>query len=158
MKKLQILMLFFTGFLFANDISGVYAVIANGDESYVEVFQKNKKYYAVGFANKSGKSGGNDVKNPNEKLRNRPIQGAVFLWGLSFKKDKEYTGGKLYNFSNGMQYYVSVKQQENGIKLRISKDASGLFGKSVEWRKLNDKEIAPYANKRLNVDNLQLPN
>lgn len=148
----------FSAILWASDISGVYAVKTDSDESYIEIFKKNGKFYGVGFANKSGKSSGNDIKNPDPKLRDRKVGGSVFLWNLEHKEDNKYHNGKLYNFQNGTTYYVSAKQLNNTLELRVSKDKKGLFGKTLSWRKMSDKEIAPYQAKRPNIETLQLPN
>lgn len=143
--------------LYANDISGIYSFKSGGDESYIEVFQKNGKFYGVGFANKSGKDSGNDVKNPNPKLRDRKIGGSVFLWNLQHKIGNKYQNGKLYNFQNGITYNVSAKQLDGTLELRVSKDKKGMFGKTLLWKKMSDKDIEPYKSKRLNIETLQLP-
>ncbi|TLD83838.1 DUF2147 domain-containing protein [Helicobacter trogontum] len=147
----------FSAVVFASDITGVYAVASKGDESYVEIFQKNGKFYGVGFANKSGKDSGNDVKNPDPRLRDRKVGGSVFLWNLTHKKDNKYHGGKLYNFQNGDTYHVSAEWNDGVLKLRVSKDKRGTFGKTLSWRKMSDKEIAPYQAKRPKIETLQLP-
>lgn len=143
--------------LWANDISGVYAVQADDGESYIEIFQKNGKFYGVGFANKSGKDAGNDIKNPDPKLRNRKVGGIVFLWNLEHKEGNKYNNGKLYNFKNGNTYYVNAKQVDKVLELRVSKDKKGIFGKTLSWVKMSDKEIAPYQSKRPKIETLQLP-
>lgn len=147
----------FSFVMFASDISGVYAVPSEDDESYVEIFQKNNKFYGVGFANKSGKDSGKDEKNPNTKLRDRKIGGSVFLWDLKHEEGNKYYNGKLYNFQNGKTYHVSAEMNNDKLKLRVSKDKKGIFGKTLLWRKMSNKEIAPYQGKRLNIESLQLP-
>ncbi len=141
----------------ANDISGIYVVTSNNQESYIEIFKKNEQFYAVGFANKDNIDSGNDIKNPNPQLRNRPIRGIVFLWGLRAKNNKEYYGGKIYNFSNGMQYYANMEQNGNILKVRVSKDSKGLFGKTLKWRKATHEEVSHIESKRLDINTLELP-
>ena len=151
-------MLCFSSVLFASDIAGVYAIPSKDDESYVEIFQKNGKFYGVGFANKSGKDSGNDVKNPDPKLRDRKVGGSVFLWNLTYnKEDNKYHNGKLYNFQNGTTYHVSAEWDNGKLKMRVSKDKKGVFGKTLVWKKMSEKEIAPYQSKRPNIESLQLP-
>ncbi len=158
MKKFKYLVFTcFLQFVFAGDISGVYEVESNGNISYVEVFQKDGKFYAVGFANKNGKDSGKDIKNPNPALRDRNIGGSVFLWNLQKIEDDKYVNGKVYSFDNGVTYYVSAKQEGNTLKLRASKDKNGVIGKKLEWRKLNSNEIKPYESYRYDVQKLQLP-
>ncbi|RDU67597.1 DUF2147 domain-containing protein [Helicobacter didelphidarum] len=147
--------------LYAGDISGVYSVIHDGKESYTEIFKKNNKFYAVGFANKnkSNESQENtlDINNPNPELRTRPMRGVVFMWNLVAKNEKEYIRGKLYRFDNGKEYHVNAKQDGNILKLRISKDSKGTMGKTIQWRKMNLDEIKSIQAERLDIDTLELP-
>lgn len=154
---LSLFIVFFSAILWANDISGIYAVKTKDDESYIEIFQKNGKFYAIGFANKSGKNSGNDVKNPDPKLRNKKVSDNVFLWNLEYSGDNKYINGKLYNYQNGATYNVSAKKIDNTLELRVSKDRKGIFGKTLSWRKMSEKEIAPYKAKLPNIEALQLP-
>ncbi len=157
MKKL---LLFFCllGFLYAKDISGIYSFKSEDDISYIEVFERNGEYHALGFANKSGKSGGKDTKNPNKELRDRDLRGAVFLWGLKKKSDDEYKDGKIYNFEDGAEYHVSIKVKGDTLKIRASKDSLGIFGRTIEWKRVSDKEIKPYLSKRVDTSKIKIPN
>lgn len=150
-------MLCFSSVLFADDIAGVYAIPSKDDVSYIEIFQKNGKFYGVGFANKSGKDAGNDVKNPDPKLRDRKVGESVFLWNLTHKENGKYHNGKLYNFQNGETYHVSAEYHNGKLKVRVSKDKKGIFGTTLAWQKMSEKEIAPYQAKRPNIESLQLP-
>ncbi len=147
----------FLQFVFASDITGIYEVESNNEISYVEIFQKNGKFYAVGFANKSGKDSGKDIKNPNPSLRDRNIGGSVFLWNLQKADDGKYVDGRIYSFDNGATYYINARQEGELLKLKASKDKKGVIGKNLVWRKLNEKEIEPYNTYRYDTNKLELP-
>lgn len=140
MKKI-ILVLAMGALAFAQGICGYYILEKNdkGTQSIVEVFEKDGKYYAYGFANTDG-SVSYDVNNPDEKLKNRPLRGVVFMWGL-VKDGDEYDGGKIYNNANGKTYNASAKIDGDTLKVRATVWG---FGKTLTWKRLSDEEIATY--------------
>ncbi|RDU66207.1 DUF2147 domain-containing protein [Helicobacter didelphidarum] len=158
MNKIKyIFMVCLFNMVWAVDISGIYKVEFEGKETYVEIFKKNNKFYAVGFANKDGVSSDKDLKNPNPALRDRDVRGSVFVWNLTKKSAGEYAGGRIYSFSNGGEYHASAKFDGNILKLKASKDSMGFFGKTFEWHKLSDTEIEPLQSRRIDVNTLTLP-
>lgn len=144
MKKV-FLSLAMGAFAFAQGICGYYILEKNdkGNQSIVEVFQKDGKYYAYGFANTDG-SVSYDVNNPDEKLKNRPLNGAVFMWGL-VKDGDEYDDGKIYNNANGKTYSASAKLEGDTLKVRATVWG---FGKTLTWKRLSDEQVAPYLDKK----------
>lgn len=144
MKKI-ILGLALGAFAFAQEICGYYILEKNdkGSQTIAEVFEKDGKYYAYGFANTDGKAS-YDVNNPDEKLKNRPLRGVVFLWGL-IKDGNEYDDGKIYNNANGKTYSASAKLE--GDTLKVKATVWG-FGKTLTWRKLSEEQVAPYLDKK----------
>ncbi|MWV61794.1 DUF2147 domain-containing protein [Helicobacter saguini] len=158
MKKLKFLALLLAlNVAFAVDISGVYALTFGETESYVEVFKKNNKYYAVGFANKDGSEGGKDVNNPDPKLRDRNLHRVVFMWNLVEEKENKFEDGTIYNHKDGKLYHASAKLDGNILKVVASKDSAGIFGKTLKWRKLNANELSAIADKRIDVNTLDIP-
>lgn len=148
MKKL-LLSLIFAALAFGEGICGYYILEKNdaGNQSIVEVFQKDGKYYAYGFANTDG-SVGYDVNNPDEKLRGRPLRGAVFMWGL-IKDGDEYDDGKIYNNATGKTYSASAKVEGNTLKVRATVWG---FGKTLTWTRLSDEQVAPYLDKKPSME------
>lgn len=73
-----------------------------------------------------------DHNNPDEKLRSRQLMGLNMLSNL--KKDgNEYTGGVIYDPSNGKTYYCSMTVDGDILKVRGSLDKRGLLGRTMEW-------------------------
>ena len=145
MKKI-IAMCCFVAFACADGISGYYLLPKNerGAENIVQIFEYNHKYYAYGFAEKNHKDAGLDTKNPNPELRKRHLGGVVFLWNLEKKDETHFADGKIYNYVNGKTYHAKMELKGDRLILKASADSSGLFGKTFEWKKLDDKEVQPY--------------
>jgi uncharacterized protein (DUF2147 family) len=75
-----------------------------------------------------------DTKNPDPKLRDRPLVGAVVLWNLRYD-DGEYTGGYIYNPEDGSNYRVKTEvQSPELLKVRGYLGIS-LLGQSKIWLK-----------------------
>ncbi|RDU69594.1 DUF2147 domain-containing protein [Helicobacter cholecystus] len=147
MKKI-FLALLLGCFAFGEEICGYYILEKNdtGNQTIVEIFQKDNQYYAYGFANTDG-SVSYDENNPNEKLRGRPLRGVVFLWGLT-KEGDEYDGGKIYNYANGKTYSASAKLEGDTLKVRAT---VWTFGKTLIWKKLSDEQVEQYLGKKPNL-------
>lgn len=130
---------------FGESICGYYILEKNdaGNQSIIEVFQKDGKYYAYGFANTDG-SVSYDVNNPDEKLKGRSLRGAVFLWGL-VKDGEEYDKGKIYNNANGKIYSASAIL--NGDTLKVRATVWG-FSKTLIWKRLSDEQVSEYLDKK----------
>lgn len=130
---------------FGGEIEGLYLLEKDdtGNQSVAEVFEKDGKYYAYGFANTNG-SASYDVNNPDAKLKGRPLKGVVFMWGLS-KDGNGYSGGRIYNTGNGKTYDASAKV--DGDKLLIKASVWG-FGKTLTWTRLNEEDSKAYIDKK----------
>ena len=82
-----------------------------------------------------GKTPKKDVKNPNEKLRNRSIQGIVHISALIFK-DGEYVDGKLYSVQDGNTYNLKAKLKSvNDLETRGYKGIP-MIGKTFNWKRV----------------------
>ncbi len=147
-SKLFFIALFFAVYLQAEELTGYFIthVGQSGRQSVVEFFKKDNMYYAYGFANTDGSGPKEDVMNQNPKMRNRVDKGSVFIYNL--KKDgKHYTGGMIYNFDDGKEYYVKISfKDKDTLELRASVDKTGFLGESFVWKRLNgtqEKEYLP---------------
>lgn len=82
-----------------------------------------------------------DGKNPDEKLRARPILNLVFLTGFQKPSDPSeatWDGGLIYDAESGNTYKAWIKViDENNLKLRGYKGIS-LFGRTEEWTKVTE--------------------
>lgn len=134
------------------NISGIYMLPENteGEQSIVEIFQKNGQYYGVGFALKDGKENTLlDSKNPNKKLQNRPIKGSVFLW---LNCQQETCSGNIYSFHKGRMYPIKALAKQEKLQIKIDV----IFGPTFEWIKLSKEESKEFDSKRLDINTIDV--
>ncbi|SED51541.1 Uncharacterized conserved protein, DUF2147 family [Rhizobiales bacterium GAS188] len=78
---------------------------------------------------------GNDVNNPDEAKRSRPLVGIPMIYGMKSTGDGTYAG-KLYNYTNGKTYTGKLKV--SGSELELSGCVlGGLLCQSQTWKKVN---------------------
>jgi uncharacterized protein (DUF2147 family) len=133
-------MKFFTSlfaiFLFANmtfaqttnSILGIW--LSEKKESKIEVYQQGEKYYGKIIWTKT--AGIKDDKNPDSKLRSRPLLGLVILTNLESDGDNEWDNGKIYDPLSGKTYSCKVSLEDAKLKLRGFVGIS-LFGRTSVW-------------------------
>ncbi|PAF52037.1 DUF2147 domain-containing protein [Helicobacter sp. 13S00477-4] len=153
MKKLATIFLALIGFIYANDLNGIYIthIGDSGTQSIVQFFKYNDKYYAYGFANVDGSPPKKDIHNPNPNLRDRLDKGVIFVYDLT-KDGKIYKNGKIYNFDNGKTYYLKITPEKNQLKLRATIDKSGLMGETLIWKKLPEEETQKYIPQNISLE------
>lgn len=106
----------------------------------IEVFKSGGSYSAKLLWSKDmfeadGKTPKKDSKNPNEKLRDRSIQGIVHISALVFKDD-EYVDGKLYSVQDGNTYSLKAKLKSiNELETRGYKGIP-MIGKTFKWKRV----------------------
>jgi len=110
------------------------------DDYKIEVFKTGNKYSAKLLWSKEmfeadGKTAKKDVKNPNEKLRGRSVQGLTHITDLAYK-DGEYVDGTLYSVQDGNTYSIKGKLKgANDLETRGYKGIP-LVGKSFKWKRV----------------------
>ncbi|MEH6305619.1 DUF2147 domain-containing protein [Olivibacter sp. CPCC 100613] len=120
----------------ADQITGVWQC----DDYKIEVFKAGNTYSAKLLWSKEmfeadGKTSKKDVKNPNEKLRSRSVQGLTHITGLVYK-DGEYVDGTLYSVQDGNTYGLKGKLKgPNDLETRGYKGVP-LMGKSFKWKRV----------------------
>jgi uncharacterized protein (DUF2147 family) len=78
---------------------------------------------------------GQDVNNPNPKLRARSTVGIVIIWKLTYDDDGEYSGGYVYNPRDGKTYRIEAKIiDRNTVKIR-GYIGIPLLGQSQIWKR-----------------------
>jgi len=121
----------------ADQITGVWQC----EDYKIEIFKVGNTYSAKLLWSKEmfeadGKTSRKDVKNPNEKLRNRSVQGLTHITGLVYN-DGEYVDGKLYSVQDGNTYGLKGKLKgTNDLETRGYKGIP-LVGKSFKWKRVN---------------------
>ena len=79
-----------------------------------------------------------DIRNKNTKLRSRPLMGLSLIKGFEKADDKgaHWTGGTIYNASDGKIYKCYIQLQSDGrLKVR-GYVAIKLFGKTQYWTRV----------------------
>jgi uncharacterized protein (DUF2147 family) len=119
----------------ADDIVGHW--IASENKVKVEIYRSGNKYYGkVTWLKEPLKDGKPKVdhKNPNAKLRNKPVIGLVVLRDFVFDDD-EWTSGEVYDPSSGKEYdcYITMPDK-NTLKVRGYIGFS-IFGRTTIWKR-----------------------
>ncbi|PSL31044.1 DUF2147 domain-containing protein [Chitinophaga ginsengisoli] len=120
----------------ADQITGVWQC----DDYKIEVFKAGNTYSAKLLWSKEmfeadGKTSKKDVKNPNEKLRSRSVQGLTHITDLVYMEG-EYVDGKLYSVQDGNMYSFKGKlKRPNELETRGYKGIP-LMGKSFKWKRV----------------------
>jgi uncharacterized protein (DUF2147 family) len=120
----------------ADQITGIWLC----DDYKIGVFKSGNTYSAKLLWSKEmfeadGKTSKKDVKNPNEKLRSRSVQGLTHITGLIYE-DGEYVDGKLYSVQDGNTYSIKGKLKgPNDLETRGYKGIP-LVGKSFRWKRV----------------------
>lgn len=119
-----------------DQITGVWQC----EDYKIEVFKSGSSYSAKLLWSKDmfeadGKTAKKDVKNPDEKLRSRSVQGLTHITGLVYKEG-EYVDGKLYSVQDGNTYSFKGKlKSPNELETRGYK-GTPLLGKSYQWKRV----------------------
>jgi len=74
-----------------------------------------------------------DVRNPDSRLRNRPLAGVEIVRGLRAVGDGAWTGATLYNPEDGRSYSGSIRLENGNLKLRGC--ALAIFCQTRIWRR-----------------------
>lgn len=110
--------------LFANDADKCLGIWLTEDKSAkVEIYKKGEKYYGKLIwlkepNNESGKPKVDD-KNPDDKLKSRPIWGLEFVWGFEYDGEDTWEDGNIYDPKSGKTYSAEFTIENNDtMKLR----------------------------------------
>jgi uncharacterized protein (DUF2147 family) len=120
---------------------GILGVWQSEDKATkIEYFKTGNTYaarliWAKDMFEADGKTPRKDVKNPDEKLRTRPIQNIVNVTGLTFK-DGEYTGGKLYVARDGNSYDLKAKLKGTDKLEARGYKGIPMMGKTIMWTRI----------------------
>ncbi len=140
MKKLFLIN--FLAFIFINNIQAQNEVVGKwlteNDKAKVEIFLSQGKYFGIirslKVPNDEAGKAKVDKKNPDESKRKEPLIGLLFLKGFTYDaKEKEWTGGTIYDSESGKTYKSKFWINADGeIKLR---GYWGIFYKTQVWKK-----------------------
>lgn len=122
----------------SNSIEGVW--LTGTKKGKVEIYKDHNKYFGkiVWLKNPYNKNGTPklDVKNPLEKLRDRPILGMLILTNLVESKSSVYSDGKVYDPESGNTYRCTITQvAPNKLEIRGYMGIS-LIGRTEIWHRV----------------------
>lgn len=143
MKKITLLILLTTlslsGFSQAKDLILGNYVNASG-EAHVEISKKNEKYYGkiVWLKNPKNEQGAikTDVRNPDDKLKLKPLLGLEILKDFVYDGDK-WTDGKIYDPKSGKTYSCNITRKSSGDLNIRGYIGISIIGRSEVWKKVN---------------------
>lgn len=75
-----------------------------------------------------------DDKNPDSRLRSRPLVNLIIVSGLRYD-GKEWTGGQIYDPKSGNTYRCSMKLDGQSLHLRGYKGIS-VLGRTTVWTRV----------------------
>jgi len=138
-KTLLISIILFTslGKIFAQNADGIKGTWLNsGKDVKIEIYRTGSKYvgkiiWAKDIYESDGTTPKRDINNLNENLRNRTIINLVILSGFSYD-DGEWTGGEIYNPTNGKTYKGRLYLDGSRLEIR-GYVGSPIFGKTMVW-------------------------
>tara|TARA_B100001115_G_scaffold132311_1_gene100018 strand:- start:18 stop:443 length:426 start_codon:yes stop_codon:yes gene_type:complete len=138
----KILFLFITIFCQAqsDDILGVW--LEEKKESKIEVYKKGNSFFGkIIWLKEPLDEDGNiklDKKNPNNLMRENPINGLVIMKDLKYKKKGEWSDGEIYDARSGKTYSLEVYMtNQNKLDLRGYLGFT-LFGKTTSWTRVKN--------------------
>jgi uncharacterized protein (DUF2147 family) len=142
MKRFAVIFLF-TAICFSTYAQNKDAVIgqwvnATG-EAHIDIYKKTNKYFGklIWLKNPKDERGQNktDLKNPNESLRSKPLQGLEILKDFVFDGEK-WTDGKIYDPKSGKTYSCNLTlTPDENLNIRGYIGLS-IIGRSEVWKKI----------------------
>jgi uncharacterized protein (DUF2147 family) len=120
-----------------DDILGVW--LNGSGKGQIQIYKQNGKYYGKIIWLRDPKDPEGvlkvDKRNPKEELRTRPIVGLVILRDFKFEDD-DWSGGKIYNPSDGKDY-KSILKLQNAQTLSVRGYIGFSFiGKTDIWQRV----------------------
>ncbi len=103
-----------------------------------EIYKENDKYFAKIYwlqdpIDKETGRDRTDIENPDEKKKNRPLKGLVFLTDFEYKGDNLWDHGEIYDPKNGSTYDSYMKlSDDNTLRVRGYIGLS-IIGRTTIW-------------------------
>jgi len=108
-------------------------------EAHINIFKRNNRYFGkiVWLKNPKDENGATktDQKNPNESLRNKPINGLEILNDFVFDGEK-WTDGKIYDPKSGKTYSCNITLKSDGNLNIRGYIGLSIIGRSEVWKKI----------------------
>jgi len=109
-------------------------------ECKVEVFKKGNLYYGkiVWLKEPNDENGKpvKDCKNPDPKLRIRPLLGMTIMFDFQFDGNDRWTNGTIYNADNGKTYKALIKMESADVIYLRGYFGMPALGMDTKWTRL----------------------
>ncbi len=132
------LLLSFPTLIFAQKADDILGEWLAEEETVVEVFKENDKYYGkIAVLKEPLDENGNpktDNKNKDSALKGRKILGMVFLSDFTYN-DGTWENGKIYDAREGNTYDCEITISKNNLYVRGYLGLK-MFGKTVTWTRV----------------------
>lgn len=125
----------------ADKIIGQWESVDGEVKLKFDIFKQDGKYFgkllwASNMYEADGKTPKKDFNNPDKSLQDRSRKGIINVTNLKYD-DGEYSGGKLYNPSDGDTYSLNAKMKSaNELHFRGYLGIS-LLGKTMKFKRIN---------------------
>lgn len=118
----------------------VLGIWMNGSgKGHIQVYKQGGKYFGkiAWLKEPTGKDGKPrlDHRNPDPVKRTKPIVGLVMLRDFTYK-DGEWTGGHIYNPSDGKEYKAIMKLENNNTLSVRGYVGFSWIGKTDTWTRV----------------------
>ena len=124
----------------ADAILGVW--LNEQEDAKIEVYKKDNKYYGKivwlkNDTNDDGSSPRLDSRNPDPKLKVRPIIGTIILKDLVWDKpDNEWDDGEIYDPKSGNTYSLYANLQNANSLFLKGYIGFAVIGRSTVWSRV----------------------
>jgi uncharacterized protein (DUF2147 family) len=144
MKKLLLFTFLFFAMLMAfatENPDAILGIWKNGTgKGHIQIYKQNEKYFGrIIWLKDSNDAAGKpkmDRKNSDPSQRSKPLIGLIMLKDFQYS-DGEWTGGRIYNPSDGRIYKAYMKLQDQNTLIVHGYIGFSWFGKSDLWSRVN---------------------
>ena len=142
---MNVLFILFSTLLFtaapAESPDAIVGIWQNGTgKGHIQIYKHNNKFFGkiIWLKDAKDKSGNPkmDMKNPDPAKRNKPLIGLVMLRDFEYEKGGEWSGGRLYNPSDGKEYKAYFRLKDTKTLLVRGYVGISVLGKTDEWTRV----------------------
>jgi len=128
-----------------DSILGVWLSPSDVGSAHIDVYKNGNKYFGKivwlekpVFSEKDPQAGQpkTDRRNPDEKLRPRPVMGLVILQNLQYAGDGEWKGGTIYAPDKGKTYKCQAKLGPDGVLHFRGFIGFSFIGETRDWTRV----------------------
>ncbi|MFT5396232.1 MAG: hypothetical protein ACI85N_001429 [Gammaproteobacteria bacterium] len=122
--------------VFANEHAIIGSWINAKGDGIIEITLAQTKYIGTIIGTPDPiHNGRKDSKNPDQKLRDRLLEGLTILEGFSYQEENLWSGGTIYDPNSGKTYKCKLSLNDDGrLKVRGYIGVS-LFGRTEVWKR-----------------------